>query len=161
MVRTSERSSKTTGSTTASRMALNTWQTLRRTRTLKSVSSQLARVRSTNRRTFRTKSSRQRKSKSTAKRMTSRKATQRSQPPESEETPNQPSRMSVPRFRIDCMLLRPAITGPEAAFRYGKSNPISPSKLGVKIPLPTEPRISSRLQKRPPSSSSLGHTVPS
>ena len=37
----------------------------------------------------------------------------------------------------------------------------SPSKLGVKTPLPRFSKISSRLQKRPPSSSSLGTTSPS
>ena len=175
MTRPVDFSSKTTGSTTVSRIALKIWHMHRRTGTLKSVSSHLARVRSTSRRTPRTIPSCNSRSKTTAASTTSTKAAQRSSVSLAAEVrPSHSSRACVQRFRSVCMYVPVSIFGPQPQRRpktrkrrrygqrgYPRINPTSPSKLGVKRPRPRFSRISSGDQKRPPSSSPLGRTTPS
>ena len=175
MTRPVDFSSKTTGSTTASRMALKIWHMRRRTGTLKSVSSHLARVRSTSFRTPCTMPSCSSRSKTTAASTTSTKAAQRSSAsPVAEVRPSHSSRACVQRFRSVCIPVPASTFGPQPQRRpknrkrrrrgqrnHPRINPASPSKLGVKTPCPRFSRISSGNQKRPPSSSPLGRTSPS
>ena len=59
----------------------------------------------------------------------------------------------------NCVSYGAGLNGPRSD--YFKISSISPSKLGVRTPFPTLARNSSTVQKRPPSSSSLGRISPS
>jgi len=229
IVLASDCSSKTTGRTMTSTMALTILHSRLNTAELNSSSSHVALVRITMRLIPRTSTLRHRKSRSTTDSTTRAKATQRSQPLfNAEVSPSHASRASAQRVRRDCiryfyqisdltafviisggnpgdrittaegknpapaitighafgerhqsLRLAPVSAGQcPAAYRTVASLSVSrlqdtkknytpstsstsPSKLGVKTPLPRFSKISSRLQKRPPSSSSLGTTSPS